>query len=98
MNTTTDQITVRATPITSELLESLSRRRSGKYCDFKAIFHCIPVDTDRYCGVVGDGDNGCYEWFTFDRTSGRGVLEVSDCGYGIAEAALRDVLNLEVPK
>jgi signal transduction histidine kinase len=26
------------------------------------------------------------------------VLEVSDCGYGIAEAALRDVLNREVPK
>jgi hypothetical protein len=94
MNTTTDQITVRATPVTSELLESLSRRRSGKYCDFKAIFHCIHVDADRYCGVVGDGDNGCYEWFTFER----GVLLVSDCGYGIAEAALRDVLNQEVPK
>jgi hypothetical protein len=98
MNTTTDQITVRTTPVTSELLDALTRRGCSKYSDFKTIFHCIHVDTNRYCGVVGDGDNGSYEWFTFERTSGRGVLEVSDCGYGIAEAALRDVLNLEVPK
>lgn len=42
-----------------------------------------------HCGVFGDGDNGAYEWFIWQS----GVLETSDCAYGIPEIALRDVLN-----
>jgi len=59
------------------------------YTDVRAIFYCIAIDRDCYVGVAGDGDNGSYEWFIW--TDGR--LEASNCGYGMTEIALRDVLN-----
>jgi hypothetical protein len=63
--------------------------RSFKYSSMEHIFHVVQLDVDSWCGVVGDGANGCYEWFIYRG----GALETSDAGYGDATFALREVLN-----
>ena len=39
-------------------------------------------------GVIGDGDNGSYEWFIWNDATKR--LATSNCGYGSTWAALLD--------
>ena len=67
-----------------------------RYTEPVGLYHRILVglelDAHSYCGVFGDGENGAYEWFVWRK----GVLETSDVAYGIAEIALRDVLNKAV--
>lgn len=61
----------------------------GKYSDIVSIFHVVCCYENCYAGVAGDGDNGAYEWFFWDGHR----MEISDCGYGCSEWALRDVLT-----
>jgi hypothetical protein len=56
----------------------------------KEVLYSLKVGMSEDCvEVVGDPDNGCYEWII--RTL-EGVLEHSDCGYGMPSVALRDGL------
>ena len=64
-------------------------RKQLRYTDLSYMYHCIWLGDESYCGVVGDGPNGAYEWFVWRQ----GQLETSDVGYGSTEAALRDVQN-----
>lgn len=64
------------------------------YTDPVDLYHCIALDADdSYCGVIGDGANGSYEWFIWRK----GKLETSNVGYGIIAVALRDVLSKVEP-
>lgn len=69
-----------------------------KYSSLCHIFHCICVETNRWIGVVGDGDNGCYEWFVAWRNGDEGEwnCETSNCGYGETCVALREVITANV--
>ena len=84
------------TAITVSISASLRARSSCVIVIASSLYHCILVglelDAHSYCGVFGDGENGAYEWFVWRK----GVLETSDVAYGIAEIALRDVLNKAV--
>ena len=71
-----------------ELLTALGRVRLHYSGDAEAIYFCIPVYLEGYCGVFGD-DDGSYEWFVWKG----GALQHSDSAYGMPEAALRDVLT-----
>jgi hypothetical protein len=71
-----------------QLLEALTKCRLN-YISARDIFHCLTVDADYLCGVFGDGDNGAYEWFTWNA----GKLITSDVGFGDTLIALRDVLQ-----
>lgn len=73
----------------AELLRSLEEAQLHYSTNPKAIYYCIPVYTEGFCGVFGDGANGCYEWFIWNR----GELQHSDSAYGMQEAPLRDVLT-----
>lgn len=75
-------------PRTSILLEML-KRIPLKYSSVTNVYHYIEISHLHTCGVFGDGDNGCYEWFTWND----GTMETSDVAYGSPEIALRDVLN-----
>jgi hypothetical protein len=60
------------------------------YTTNKAVMHSIEVGmSDSYVEVVGDPDNGSYEWII---RKPEGITEHSDCGYGITSVALRDGL------
>lgn len=62
------------------------RRRYG---DTVSIIRALDVDDDVRVIVVGDPNNGSYDW-GIER---RGLVEQhSDVGYGIADVALRDGL------
>jgi len=74
------------------LLSALERARLN-YSTAKTLFHLVWLGDEFYCGVFGDGDNGAYEWFTWNA----GKLEHSDAGYGGTDCALRDVLNKAIP-
>ncbi len=100
MNTT---ITNRIRNVVPEcVLKALSQRQG--YTDMRDVFHCIELDKDHWVGVAGDGNNGSYESFSVkaERDYDGEIIgvksEFSDCGYGMTEVALRDVLNCEVPK
>lgn len=80
-------IEVRPQPIPEGLLPALERRR-GRYTNARYLYHSISLDSGLYVGVFGDGPNGSYEWFIWDR----GKLRRSDKGYGADCWALRDVL------
>jgi hypothetical protein len=60
----------------------------GQYTDFRDVFHSIQLGACHWVGVVGDGANGSYEWFSYQS----GVVECSDCGFGDSAVALREVL------
>ena len=65
------------------------RRHKGNYSDIKTVFHCLCVGVEHYVGVVGDGDNGAYEFFEYRD----GKLTCSDCGYGDTVIALFSILQ-----
>jgi hypothetical protein len=46
------------------------------------------VGMDDWVEVIGDPDNGCYEWVI--RNAAGKIVEHSDSGYGSTETALRD--------
>lgn len=72
------------------LLKALERVRF-QFSDPVSLYHCISLDLgDSYCGVIGDGDNGAYEWFLWRNEE----LQTSDAAYGMIEVALRDVLKV----
>jgi hypothetical protein len=71
-----------------ELHAKLAEHRC-KYTDLVSLYYAFCFETDCWAGVVGDGDNGAYEWFL---STPNGV-QVSDSGYGDSLLALRDVLN-----
>lgn len=80
------------------ILAALSRARS-RYSSIEHIFHCIQLDSERWVGVAGDGENGCYEYFIFESGNSfprPGKLTMSDVGYGSVEFALWKVLDMEV--
>lgn len=73
----------------AELLKALDVKNAGlHYTRAQAVYQCIWLCGDSYCGVFGDGDNGAYEWFAWRE----GALETSDSGYGSVAVALRDAL------
>lgn len=55
----------------------------------RPVIHEICVARDVFVEVVGDGDNGCYDWVI--RKEGK-ITQHSDDGYGEASLALRDGL------
>lgn len=85
MNTLT--IKIHTPKPSDELLNALANARLN-YSTPADLFHLIWLGDGSYCGVFGDGDNGGYEWFTWDGSK----LEHSDVAYGGTEYALRDVL------
>ena len=62
------------------------RRRYGSTV---SILRALDVDEDVRILVIGDGANGSYDW-AIERHGG--VDTHSDCGYGVADIALRDGL------
>ena len=57
--------------------------------DHLKVLHKITFGFDDVVEVVGDPDNGSYEWLI--RTSA-GITHYSDCGYGCSANALLDGL------
>lgn len=55
------------------------------------VVHDFEIDPGTHVKVIGDPANGSYEWLI---ESSDGSVEFSDCGYGIAECALRDGLAM----
>lgn len=51
--------------------------------------HVIPAGMDDRVEVVGDPENGCYEWVIYTPA---GVREHSDAAYGSPVEALRDLM------
>lgn len=72
------------TPLTPELRYALDRLR---YTEPRCVLH----ELNMYGLVVGDPENGTYEWALIAE-DGRTVKRHSDKGYGIAAVALRDGL------
>jgi hypothetical protein len=71
-----------------------------KYTDAKFLYDVVWLWGEIYCGVFGDGPNGAYEFFIWEKKTGFAGfenLETSDCGYGSSAVALRDVLLLMDP-
>ena len=60
--------------------------------EYLQLIHYIDTDdsSDTQIEVVGDGDNGCYEWGI--RVKGK-ILRNSNAGYGSTLVALQDALN-----
>ena len=56
--------------------------------DDLSVLHHIPMRTGCSIRVIGNPDNGAYEWLV----EREGRLEHSDCGYGDSDIALRDGL------
>lgn len=81
---------IHETKLPVALLKKFEGRHS-KYTDLLTIYHVVCLDQDCWCGVVGDGDNGAYEWFYFVGDK----VEISDAGFGDSTCALRSVLNLK---
>lgn len=75
-------------------LLALIEKRSYEYTSPKFLYHAVWLWGGSYCGVFGDGPNGSYEWFVWNK----GILETSDFGYGSTSVALRDVLLKMEPK
>jgi hypothetical protein len=97
MTETMTKIAVRRDEPPAELLRALEAKRIGGpvvATEMLTLYHVCWFDINSFCGVVGDGLNASYEWFIWRN----GALDTSDIGYGIIEAALRDVLNKAVPK
>ena len=79
--------------VPQEIVAPLIRAaRAWEYSSLVDIFHCIQLGLNWWVGVVGDGENGGYEWFILHN----GECQTSNCGYGCTEVALRDVLAKEV--
>lgn len=60
----------------------------------RPVIHTVETCGDRI-EVVGDGDNGCYEWVIWQREKVGAVHRItqhSDDGYGCSGIALRDGL------
>jgi hypothetical protein len=76
------------THIPAHVLEELAKLQLH-YSTIAHVFHCIQISTTHWVGVAGDGDNGCYEWFSMFGTK----MEHSNVGYGETTIALRDVLT-----
>ena len=85
-----EPIEVRPVNLPAELLQRLWTRRHGKFTDTITVFHAVCFDTDSWVGVVGDGNNGSYEWFF----STPDQFKVSEYGYGDSVFALREALSL----
>ncbi len=60
-----------------------------RYTANRQMIHSIPAGMDDHVEVVGDPENGAYEWVI--RTAD-GVREHSDVAYGSPGLALRDGL------
>lgn len=84
-----------APPIQQKLIAALKKAVLRYSSRPTHLLHFVPIGNEGWCGVFGDPENGCYEWFIWDD---RGTLSHSDCSYGIPECALRDVLNEVHPK
>lgn len=59
-----------------------------KYTDPLKVLYHLPGSEGYSVSVVGDPDNGAYEWVVLIG----GKLKHSNCGYGDADIALRDGL------
>ena len=60
------------------------------------ILHELEIEDGYFIRVIGDPDNGAYEWL-IERPkptpyTNRPAVEFSNCGYGISEVAFRDGL------
>lgn len=91
---TTTKLNNKIRNIVPPQVEAALLRRLGQYTDMVDIFHCIQLDTDCWVGVAGDGANGSYEHFCYEA----GVLECSDCGWGMTDVALVEILNKKVAR
>lgn len=61
-----------------------------EYTDNRKTLHSVSVDMTRTLDVVGDPNNGSYEWLI--RNGEKTVEAHSNCGYGSPDIALRDGL------
>lgn len=80
-------------PIAAPAAMLLALARAGTRLRYSSppttLYYCIPINNmDDLCGVFGDGESG-YEWFVWRD----GALMTSNDAYGVAEVALREVLN-----
>lgn len=75
-------------------------RRLFKWTDPTVVLHVVPIGVDSQVLVIGEPENGAYEWAVSSCTDGR-ITQRSDDGYGSPEVALRDgliaVLGLPSP-
>jgi len=60
-----------------------------KYTNDVKTYYSFEVDFDTFVEVIGDGDNGCYEWIIRD---GDEIVEYSNIGWGDMTTPLRDAL------
>lgn len=67
----------------------MPRLRYSSLSATRPVLDRVSLDRGESLEVIGDGDNGCYEWLI--RKDGL-VVEHSDCGYGRSILALRDGL------
>ena len=74
--------------ISSDLVRALKRVQLHYSTEPRDLFYVVSLDSG-ICGVIGDGDNGCYEWFVQEDGA---ELRTSDRAYGQPETALRDVV------
>lgn len=84
-------IDVRQPAVPRALLAALELWRGKHTLAAVTLDHCVHVDVHLYAGVIGDGSNGSYEWFTWEA----GQLRTSDKGYGNPCSPLCDVLMIE---
>ena len=90
----TTSMEVPCKPLPDGLLGKLETKNL-RYTSPRFLYHCVWLWSETYCGVFGDGPNGSYEWFIWEKKTGFAGylnLETSDCGYGSVSIALRDVL------
>lgn len=80
-----------STAVPPALIAALSKSNL-RFTSLVTIYHCIQLGSNHWVGTAGDGDNGSYEWFVYND----GYLEISDCGFGTPEYALKEVLVKEV--
>ncbi len=69
--------------------------RTWEYSSLEEVLDCLWLYDNKFIGTCGDPGNGAYEWFFW--TEGQPKAETSNCGYGSATVALRDILNREEP-
>lgn len=66
-------------------------RSKFKFSDVNSIVLRLELEADDFLYVVGDRDNGSYEFVIL---RGDDVVDFSDCGYGIPNIALREGLSM----
>lgn len=70
----------------------LPRLGTLTYTRPKCVLHELPLAPEIILRVIGDPENGGYEWVIESVATNERELESSNCGYGQSAIALRDGL------